>query len=129
MAGGQLDEANRFVFEGQGVSGSVDTASITGQPLASVTVEGVEGSDTVVERWRLGWTATAHLDGRPDAFTRSVTVVVPRVNVDGRDGEAFEGLAIVVRRRTSIGGPGLVQGPIETYDVRAINGTASSVRS
>jgi hypothetical protein len=129
MSSGRLEEANHFVFEGKGVSGSVDTTSITGQPIASVTVDGVEGSDAVIETWRLGLTATMHLDGSPDLFTRSVTVVVPQVNVDGTDGEAFEGLAIVVRRRTSIGGPGLVQGAIETYDVRTVNGTASSVRS
>lgn len=129
MASEHLVEANRFVFEGENISGSVDTTSIAGAPIAAITVDDIQTHELTVERGRLGWTAAASVDSRPDLYTRAVTVVLPNVNVAAGTSEGFEGLVIVVRQRTSIGGSGLVKGPIESYEVRTVTGTASSVQS
>ncbi len=129
MVAEQFVEANRFVFGGKDILGSVDTTSITGGPIASITVDDILTHEPAVERGWLGWTVTADVDSRPDLYSRAVTVVLPNVNVDAGASEGFDGLMIVVRRRTSIGGSGLVKGPIESYEVRTVTGTASSVQS
>jgi hypothetical protein len=122
-----LKVANHYVFKGTGVSGSLDTTTLIGQPAGSVTVDDHD-AQMVIERNSMGWIGTAPVDAAPDAFTRSVVIVVPEVNADA-DGEKFDGLAIIVTHRTSIGGPGLVKGALEEYDVREISGTASAVQS
>lgn len=123
-----FDDANHYVFEGVGVSGIADTTSLSGRPTGSVTVDGNETSEVVVEHGPLGWTLRAAVDGVPDAYSRSVIIALPQVHTDDGD-EAFDGLAIVVTYRTSIGGPGLVKGVLASYDVRTISGVASSVQS
>jgi hypothetical protein len=125
---GQLLDANHYVFEGNGISGVVDTASLDGRPTASVTVDGSGVNDFTIEHGKLGWSATAGLGGQPDRYTRSVTLLMPGVRSDG-GAEAFEGLAILVTRRTGLDGGRSIKGPIESYEVRTIGGRASVVHS
>ena len=129
MAAEPFVEANRFVFEGKDISGSVDTTSIAGGPIAAITVDDIQTHEPTIERGWLGWTVNAAVDIRPDLYSRAVTVVLPNVNVAAGASEGFDGLVIVVRRRTSIGGSGLVKGPIESYEVRTVTGTGSIVQS
>jgi hypothetical protein len=125
---GQLLDANHYVFEGNGISGVVDTASTDGRPTASITVDGTGTSAFKFELGKLGWSASANLDGEVHRFSRSVTIVLPGVHCDG-GAEAFEGIAILVRRRSGIDGSRHVRGPIESYEVRTISGRASVVQA
>lgn len=73
----------------------------------------------------LGQLASVLLDAAPDAFVDYLTVLLPEVHrVEGRTDVPIETLAVVVRHMTSIGGPGLVSGPLQTYAVHPLSGVA-----
>jgi hypothetical protein len=121
--------ANHYVFEGRGMTGTVDTTSDAGTPMASVSVDGVDATDVDVQPAPgLGVMVRGDLGGIADGPRRAVTVVVPEVNLSG-DVERFWGLAVIVTTQSSIGGPALVQGALQSYEPREISGTASAVMS
>jgi hypothetical protein len=63
-----------------------------------------------------------------DGDTVLVVAVLPRVNTDPRlEAEPFDGLGVVVTKRSTIGGTGLARGSLETYDVPALHGAADVV--
>ena len=118
--------AVHYEFHGDGVKGVLGMVPPT--PQRTVTVDGTTINDPTgehisIETTRIGWTARVHLDSAADRHTRSVWLVLPHVNTEGGTG-AFEGIAIVVTHRTSIGGPSLVKGPLEEYDIRQVSGSA-----
>jgi hypothetical protein len=121
--------ANHYVFDGRGMTGTVDTTSIAGTPVASVTVDGVDATNVGVQHAPgLGVMVRGDLSAIADGPSRAVTVVVPEVNVSAEP-EPFWGLAVIVTTQSSIGGPALVQGAIQSYDPREVSGTASAVMS
>jgi hypothetical protein len=64
----------------------------------------------------------------PDAHSVLVVAVLPRVNVDpDQEAEPFDGVGLVLTKRSSIGSTSLVRGPIGTYDLRAMHGAADVV--
>lgn len=120
--------ANHFAFEGPGLSGVVATSSLTGKPTGTITVDGKQSSELMVEPGSPGWIGSTSVETVPDAYSRSVTLILPNVHV--RDaGQPFGGLAIIVTHRSSLAGPGLVEGALEGYQVREVSGTASFVHS
>jgi hypothetical protein len=73
----------------------------------------------------LGRLASVLVEAVPDGFTRYLTLLVPEVN---RDEDRLEvpvrTLAILTTQLTSIGGPALVEGALQTYEVVALAGVA-----
>lgn len=118
--------ANHLVFEGNGVSGVLDTTSIRGTPTGAVTVDGASAAEVTVARDPLGWRLSGSLAMVPDLSRTSVTVLVPEVNVTGEP-ESFIGVAIVSTARTGFAGPAFVNGSLNQYDVRQLTGSASAV--
>jgi hypothetical protein len=123
-----FEEADHFVFSGEGISGVADTTSLTGKPTGSIEVDGATADELVLEHAPEGWIARAHLSRVPDGPSRSVTLVLPRVNLH-EDTVEFTAFAVVVTTRSRIGGPRFVKGALQRYDVRPITGTASLVAS
>ena len=122
------EEANHFELSGEGITAVADTTSLTGRPTGSIQVDGGDGDELVLEAAPEGWIARAHLSRTPDGPSRSVTVVVPRVNLSD-DHVTFEAIAVLVTTRSSIGGPRFVKGAVQRYEVRALTGTASLIES
>lgn len=60
----------------------------------------------------------------PDNYTLTLTLLLPEINPNGRR-DSFESLAIRTRHLTSTAGPDLVEGPLQTYDVLRLRGTAT----
>ena len=133
MASGFI-EADRFEASGAGATVSYDLGTgelryrgPTRPPLRD-HVEVTETSpplDTPVGRL-----VTATLAQVEDGDTSTVSVLLPRVNLSQVDGAgaadaAFEAVAVFTATRSSIGGPKLVEGPIQSYASVAMAGTAS----
>jgi hypothetical protein len=65
----------------------------------------------------------------PDDHTVEAVVTLPEVNLDDSRSETCAGFAVLVTERTSIGGPPLVAGPLQDYELRPLAVTASFVTS
>ena len=78
----------------------------------------------------IGRLVTATLRSTEDGDTNTVTVLLPDVNLDpAGEGDArlqatFRTLALWTTIQSTIGGPGLVAGPVQLYTVRELEGTA-----
>jgi hypothetical protein len=133
QAQGQI--ANYFVLGGEGTQISYATTSLTGLPL--LTYQGSFGSHSFTgdeilrEATGIGELATAGpLESIPDLWEITLTLLVPDVNLIGGYAETpIATVAIITTHHTTIGGPALVQGALQTYEVVALQGTASFVQS
>jgi hypothetical protein len=66
----------------------------------------------------------------PDLWDVTLTLLVPDVNLIGGYAETpIATVAIITYHHTTIGGPALVQGALQTYEVVALQGTAEFVIS
>lgn len=122
------EQANHFTFAGDGIEGGLDTTSITGAPLGSITIDGQEGSGFEFSTAPEGLVARFHLSKIADGPGTTAMVLLPDTYVGG-DSAAIEGLVIVTTSADSIGGPSLLHGPVQRYAVRTVSGTASIVQS
>jgi hypothetical protein len=122
---------NRFELSGyEDVELTYDTTSIAGQPQLhyrhgdhDVSRSGDEIHSLETE---IGTLVTAEVESVPDSHTLTVSVMLPTINL-GEDDADFETSAIETTSRTSIGGPNLVTGPLETYEFLPLSGKASLV--
>jgi hypothetical protein len=120
--------ANHFTVKGRGIEGTIDTAGLAGEPVVDLRVDGTTVENADLEISDLGIEVDGFVEAVPDLKTVLVRVTVPQCNVEDSTTE-FSGFAVVVTARTSIDGPALVGGPLQSYDVRAVTGTASAVES
>jgi hypothetical protein len=110
------------------------TTNIDGQPQLdyqdqqrNITYTGDEISSLESE---IGMMITVFLDANPDSWTLTLTLLLPQINLkEGTDESSFSTLAVLTTHHTSIGGPPLVRGPLQTYAVVALEGTARLVAS
>jgi len=122
-----LMSANRYVVDGV-VTGTIDLAGITGKPVVSLRFGDDGLPDAELHGGLDGLRVTASLAGTPDLFERHLTLLIPKVNT-ASDAVPFAGVALVTTTRTSIGGPQLVDGPLQRYEIHPVHGTASIAES
>jgi hypothetical protein len=128
----QLTEPNLFHLDAGRRGRSIDysTSSIAGVPLLNVTWDGAtysfRGDEIQVLESPLGRLVTVTLSAVPDLETVTLTLVVPAMNVDA-NGEPLRTFAVRTTNRTSIGGPALVKGQLQTYQRYALSGRAQHV--
>lgn len=121
------EKANHYVLSGSGVEGTVDTSSISGKPVVDVRVGDRAVSLPELVDTELGLEVRGVLEIIPDLREVRLNLILPVVNVDGPE-RSFAGLALVTTVRSSIGGPRLVDGPLQDYEIRPVSGTAAAVR-
>ncbi len=63
----------------------------------------------------------------PDLKDVSFVLVVPRVNLGASNEAAISCFGVVVTSKTTIGGPGLVKGQVDSYKLVELAGTAKLV--
>lgn len=130
----QFTEPNHYALHGKkkGFTITYSTTSITGKPLFSVMRDGetqsFSGDEIATQDGPLGRLVTVTIAMVPDLEIVTLTLVVPAYNLADSDGELTT-FAVVTRSRTSIGGPALVSGQIQTYERYALRGHAQSVQS
>jgi hypothetical protein len=122
-----LMAANHYVVDGI-VTGTIDTAGITGNPVLALRFGDDELPDAQFSDVISGLQVTASLPGVPDLFERHLTLLVPVVNT-ASEAVPFVGIAMLTTTRTSIGGPRLVEGPLQRYEIHPVGGVASIVES
>lgn len=127
----QQDQPNQFVLKGRNTEITYSTSSFGGRPQLSYQdtqrQATFSGADIrVVEHAEFGKLVSVTLEQIPDLHTLTLTLLIPAINLGGQE-QRFKTVAILTTQRTSIGGPGLVQGALQTYRTVALNGAARNV--
>lgn len=122
-----LVPANHYELEGA-VEGVVDIFGLSGEPVVSLTVNDHTVTEAELRGTPAGFEVTAQLAVTPDAGTTWLLLLLPRVNVE-ESAVRFTGVMVLATVRDSIGGPELVPGVLQHYDVRQVHGTASAVKA
>lgn len=125
-------KANLFTLTGKNDTKIVYSASsLTGEPQLtyrdSTRSLSFRGDDIAVTPSPLGSLVTVVLEVVPDLHTLTATVVLPDINLGDRQTVPFKTVVILTANLTSIGGPALVLGPLQTYQVAKLKGTAQHV--
>ena len=128
--GAEAQEPNVFELKGMGIELTYSTTSLSGQPQLTykdmkrtLTYRGEEIRQLDSE---IGQQVTVTLEQIPDLRTETLTLILPAINVEAT-GTGFQTIAIITTHRTSIGGPDLVKGVLQTYRTKTLRGTARTV--
>lgn len=127
-------EANRFTLTGRNDTQiTYSTTTLTGEPQLSyhdkTRDQSFSGDDITVTASPLGTLVTVTLEVIADLSTLTATLVLPGINLRDRKKVRFRTLAILTTNLTTIGGPQLVTGPLQTYEVVKLRGVAQHVES
>jgi hypothetical protein len=129
----QLLDANLFDTVGP-IKINYSRTSITGAPLVSYRDAELDlnfqGDGVTQQATALGELVTVTLEDVPDAFTRTITLVVPTVRVAMGEQIEFSTIAIETTDRSGafVPPPGPA-GVLQTYQIHQLRGTAQFVLS
>jgi hypothetical protein len=126
----EAQEPNVFELKGMGIALTYSTTSLNGQPQLTykdrkrtLTFRGEEIRQQDSE---IGQLVTVTLEQVPDLRTETLTLILPAINLENT-GTLFQTHAIITTHRTSVGGPNLVKGALQTYRIKTLRGTARIV--
>ncbi len=111
---------NLFILSSGNITLTYATSSFSGAPQLTYTNKYLsltfQADDMRVTTSPVGTLVTVDLEYIADLRTVSLTLVVPQVNLRGAATEAaVHTVALLTTQRTSIGGPELISGQVETY--------------
>lgn len=127
----QNNEPNLFLLTGKDTQITYSASSFTGQPQLhyqdhqrnlSFTGDQIRSLDT-----EIGSLITVNLEDIPDFRTITLTLLLPTINLGELREISFATQAILTTHHTSIGGPQLLKGALQTYRVMQLHGTAKVV--
>jgi hypothetical protein len=126
------DKANHFELTGKHREITYEGTTVTGLPQLIYRDRQEPGLNETFtgDRLRLlsstetGLMVSVMLRARPDRDTLYLSLLVPEVNLEDRSPKSISTLAILTTHHTTFGGPNLVKGPLQTYEVVALEGTA-----
>ena len=80
---------------------------------------------TTIDRTPIGSLVTVPVDIVFDLYTEDLTLILPAVNLlEGNEPTTFSTIAVLTKHLTSIGGPDLIEGALDTYEVVWLTGIA-----
>lgn len=124
-------QPNLFELTGEYTQVTYSTTSITGQPQLHYQDQQRDltftGGDIRSLASEIGALVTVTLEVIPDLHTLTLTLLVPEINLNEESERSLSTVAILTTHLTSIGGPRLVEGQLQTYEVVALEGTARLV--
>jgi hypothetical protein len=125
--------ANHFELQRGARTITYDSAAIDGKPLlnysdGSVT-KSFKGDRLGIVQTRIGTLLTVDLSFIPDASIKTLTVVLPQVNLTDGKKCPFKAVVLDTTILTPLGGPRLATGQIQTSTATTFRGTASLVES
>lgn len=132
----EVREANLFMFTGgrdlaTDTQITYSTSSFGGERQLTYRDETREmtfrGDEASVASSPLGTLVTVTVEAVPDLHTVTATLVLPSVNLGDMQMARFRALLVLTTNRTSIGGPQLVVGPLQTYQTIKLKGVAQQV--
>jgi hypothetical protein len=114
----------------QGITIDYSTSSISGEPMLTVVRGGethaYRGEEIAAVDSPVGRMVTVTLSAIPDLEVVTLTLVLPGFNLEGRVGQ-LRTFAVITTHHTSIAGPSLVKGQLQTYEHVALSGSAQQV--
>jgi hypothetical protein len=128
-----FENANLFELRLGRSSIGYTESNVAGEPVVTYddgsTTRSFTGAEVRREQTELGVLVTVTLEVIPDLETKLLTLVLPQVLVDSGSPERLTVLVVFSRIESSIAGLPLHAGPVQTYDVKIFDGTASFVVS
>ena len=125
-----VQQPNLFVIKGVGMKITYSTSSFGGQPLLTYRDRQhtltFQGEEILQSDSEIGQQVTVIIEQIPDLRTVTFTLLLPTINLDEPE-IRFRTIGIIATHRTSIGGPDLVKGVLQTYRVKELRGTAQLV--
>lgn len=126
-----ITEPNLYELQGYRIKVTYSTTSIAGKPLLTFQqgrkTLNFSGSDIQTEQTPIGTLVTVTIDTVPDLKTVMLSMLLPGVNLQQSTKANIKAIGIFTTTKTSIGGPKLVKGALQTYKVVALSGTARTV--
>ena len=123
-------EPNLFELRGMGIEVTYSASSFSGQPILTYKDKKFNltfyGDDIRRLESDIGLELTVVLEEFPDLHTVTFTLLLPKINLNGTE-IPFRTYGTITTHKTSIGGPDLVKGPLQTYQVKALKGIAHLV--
>lgn len=125
-----MEQANLFELKNATYKITYSSSSLDGKPQLSykkgtASPRTFRGSQIRQKLTELGTLVTVTLKSVPDSRTVVFSLLVPQVNVSGETKVNVKAVETTIR--TSIGGPNLVKGQVQTYKVYSLGGTAKHV--
>lgn len=122
---------NLFDLDGfGGLHVSYSTTSIAGVPLFNYKYHGKDlsfrGDQIRVENTEIGQLVTVTIETIPDLHVITFSLLIPPINLTDHEAR-IQTEAIRTTARTSIGGPALVKGQLNTYESVRLHGFARAV--
>jgi hypothetical protein len=126
-----LREPNLYELKCDGVELTYSTTSIDGSARFSFREAerklDFSGEQIQTRATDLGTEVTVPLESIPDLRTVTLTLLVPAINLGEEPEIQFTTAAIETTNHTTIGGPRLITGPLQTYRIIELHGTAKNV--
>jgi hypothetical protein len=128
--------ANTFFLAGDNADIHYFTTSDVGLPMftyiypdgeARATGDDIQIVPLVTGVWFFGHLVSIYVDAAPDAWARSITLVLPDINLEREGDTAFTTFAVETTHFTTDGGTDLVQGQLQEYAVIPLEGMARFV--
>lgn len=129
----KLVEPNLFELRNDKVDVQItfSTSSFAGDPLLQFRrgdeIHSFRGEEIRAVATEFAVQVTVTLEVIPDARSLTLTLLLPAVNLPPSLESPVETLAIFTTSLTSIGGPRLVEGQIQSYSTIELTGTAQAV--
>lgn len=127
-----MPQANLFSLGNNSIKISYAASSLDGKPQLSYqkgqTVLHFRGSQIRAKQTEIGTLLSVTLKSSPDLKTIVFSILLPQVNVPANAADVQVNVkGIETTNKTTIGGPNLVKGQVQTYKVYSLKGTAQSV--
>ncbi len=127
-----MQQANLFTLHNSTLKVTYSAGSLTGKPQFSykkgATTLNFSGSQIRLKQTEIGTLVSVTLKTVPDLRTVVFSLLLPLVHVPDNDPTVQVNIkAIETTNKTSIAGPKLVNGQVQTYKVYTLKGTAQSV--
>ena len=127
-----MQQANLFDLQNATLKIDFSASSLDGRPQLRYRKGAVDlnfrGNQIRQKQTEIGTLVSVTLKSVPDSRSIVLSLLLPQVNVPlNHPSAAVSVKAFETTVRTSIGGPNLVNGPVQTYKVYALRGTARSV--
>jgi len=125
--------ANLFELQGEKLQVTYTPTSIAGQPLFTYT-QGrktltFKKSEIRTTKSPIGTLVTVQIDAVPDQKIVFFSLLLPDVNLLQSTKLSIKALGITTTSKTSLGGPQLVKGAVQSYKTEPLSGTARFVVS
>ena len=132
MASNAETTPNLYELQGDKVQITYSSSSISGQPKFEFR-QGrkplqFSGTEIQTEKTLIGTLVTITIEETPDLKRVTFSLLLPDFNLQQSGKVNIKTIGIVTTTKTSIGGPKLIKGALQTYKVVNLSGSSKAVQ-